>query len=140
MNTAAISPFAAALKNLFDTTNFYSRAEWSRFLRVDEAVISTWVTDQAVPTGDKLSMMLDLLRLRGTQQVPLVEFDTLAQRPSTEVSPFGDFLAPTVATYLKQSTFLELGKSIRHLSRSQQQRVLKGSWDPDSIKTYMQSK
>src|SRR3989338_1836053 len=137
--TQQISLFASALGDLFDKTDFYTRKEWSRFLGVEESVLDDWVKDRAVPEGGRLWMLFDLMRVKNIPKAPFEQFEAIAQRPAIEVSPFGAFLAPTVAAYIERSTFVALGASLRFLSREQQSRVLRGSWDKDAIDTYLQA-
>jgi hypothetical protein len=142
MTEAAVqSPFAGALKSLFDETEFFSsRTEWSQFLSVSDQVLEDWVSDRALPEVSRLNMALDLLRTRCRKKEPLEQFEALLERPAADISPFGAFMAPTLAAYLKRRSLAEFGKSLRYLSPDQAQCVLRrGSWDADSIAAVLQA-
>jgi hypothetical protein len=137
--TAAYSPFAQSFKSLLDETAFFSRTEWSQYFQVSERVLEDWVSDRALPDASKLRMALDLLRMRGKVKEPIERFEALFGRPVMEISPFGAFISPSLEAYLKQFSLVKLGKKLRYLSPDQAQRVLRGSWDADSIATLLQA-
>lgn len=136
--TSTLSPFAVALKDLLDATEFYTRLQWAQFFDIEESTIHEWITDTALPSSGTLRMMLDILHSRARVREPLDRFNKLTKRPSTEISPLGEFMAPTVEDYLSSMTLSAFGKRLRRLSPEQQIRVLRtDSWNADAIATYM---
>jgi transcriptional regulator with XRE-family HTH domain len=129
--TGSRSPFAVALAMLLDETCYFTRSEWARFLGVSTSAISQWVNDKTVPRADLLRIILDVLRTSdGVPPEPLKHFDEVANRPACEVSALGARMMPTVAEYLRRSTFASLGRDLRTLSAKQQETVLaEGSWE-----------
>lgn len=83
-----MSPFATALAALFDDTGVSTRDEWARVLSVPAASIAKWTTDEALPTGEVMRLLFDVLRMTaGVNQEPLERFERLAKSPANELSP-----------------------------------------------------
>lgn len=127
------SLFARALASLLDDTSFFSRQEWARLLGVSTPAISQWVNDKTIPRADILGMMLDVISSKASvPQEPILEFNRIAARPSRDVSPLGDRMAPTIESYIKNATFAGLGRELRGLSLKQKVLALReGSWIQD---------
>ena len=82
------SEFATVLSRLLDNTQIFTRNEWSEELSVTSPAISQWVNDKTLPRPEVLRKIVGLVKARGTPQVALIlrEFQTMAQKPSSEVS------------------------------------------------------
>lgn len=128
------SSFASALADLLDRTTLFTRAEWARFLGVSEPAISQWVNDKTIPRADVLSGILDVLRNSSdVPGAPLEAFDVVAGRPAASVSPLGQRMLPSVADYMREGTFEQLGRGLRELPTAQRIAVLtEGSWPKES--------
>ncbi len=130
-----LSPFATTLTRLLDETEFYTRAEWARFLGVTPSALSQWVNDRTVPRADLLRMIVDLLRARGGEKAASIvtEFEDLVEKPATDVSPLGSRMSPTIRQYLTKNSFVGLGWALRDLPIEEQERVLAdGSWKSET--------
>lgn len=109
------SIFARILIQLLDDANFYTRAEWGRFLGISEPAISQWVNDRTLPRADLLRMVVDVLRTRGGVAAGegLMALDAIMDDPADMISPLGARLGPTLRSYLKIRSIGEIGRSMR---------------------------
>ncbi|MES3005206.1 MAG: hypothetical protein V4690_03830 [Patescibacteria group bacterium] len=139
-NITSPSPFAVALKKLLDETQYFSRPQWARFLSVPEEKIEDWVSDRALPVSHIMKVIVEILEATTGTKKALKDFEEMSSMSSTEVSPFGEFMSPTVQEYLNVSLFVSYPERLRTLSPEQKVRVLGGSWDPDAIETYLKSR
>ncbi|MFN0252812.1 MAG: helix-turn-helix domain-containing protein [Kofleriaceae bacterium] len=95
------SAFAVVLRSLLDDHGTMRRAEWAEVLGVSEAAISQWLNDSVIPKAENLRAIMSLLIAdRRVPSQALETFESVMRRPSTEVSPNGDRMKPTVSHYL----------------------------------------
>jgi hypothetical protein len=124
-----ISEFATVLRRLLDETNILTRAEWSELLRVSEAAISQWVNDHTLPRPELLRKIVWVVRnSSGVPNDILEDFDDMAIKPASQVSPHSDSLRQSVGHYLIQPllrTFL--GELSRLKPQEQEKFLLKAS-------------
>ncbi len=126
---AAYSPLATAIKRLLDETQFYDRSSWAYFCSTREEKLVNWITDKAVPRGDQLRMVVNILQRRGGAAATdgLEAFDALRDLPGSEISPvwmpeFGN----TLADYLKPISLGELGRELRAMPFARQIAYMRG--------------
>lgn len=101
MERKALSTFAVALRSLLDDHGTMRRSEWAEVLGVSEAAISQWVNDAAIPKAENLrAIMNTLIADRRVPTTALESFEELMHHPSSDVSPNGDRMKPTVSHYL----------------------------------------
>lgn len=124
------SPFAKAVESLLDDTRLFSREAWAYVLHTTVDTLSAWTTDELLPRGEALRQLLDILdKVDGIPKEPLAQFDTIKNLPATDVSPLGKRMMPDIETYMKDATLMSLGRSIRGMTKVQQQIVLtQNSW------------
>lgn len=116
------SLFAISLRRLLDSTNYYTRAEWARFLGVSTPAISQWVNDKTLPRPDLIRMIVDVLRKTACKETAdiISEFEGLGDLPSKEISPLGSRFEPSLNEYLKEGSFFRFGQQLRGLSPQEQ--------------------
>lgn len=100
------SDFALALNRVLDKTGLFSRAQWAEYLDVSEADISQWLDDKTIPRSDILFVTLDTLSGSDVPQESVSEFRTMAEKLSTEVSPNGEQMLPSVSEYMIRPMFV----------------------------------
>lgn len=125
------SPFAQTMRALLDDTGFFSRKEWADFLSVTPPALTQWVRDQTIPRADLLSMVVDLLRLRGGEAArePLSAFDRLRSEPAPSISPHGARFGASLDEYLRSSV-LDFARSLRGMTAEQQAVLIKSGANP----------
>lgn len=101
MDKKTHSAFAMALRSLLDEHPTMKRAQWAEVLAVSEAAISQWVNDAAIPKAENLRAIMNTLLADRRVPAPLLEaFEELLRRPSTDVTPNGERMKPTIAHYM----------------------------------------
>lgn len=114
------------IQRLLDDTGTFNRWEWAQFLSVPAETLEDWINDKAIPQASLLRMMLDAL---GPSPMK-AEFDILAKKPAEEISPLGHLMLPTVAVYVTNAGFQDLGRRLDTLPPEAQRKALNtGSWD-----------
>lgn len=94
------SLFARTLKDLMDETGLFDRRMWAALLGVTDETVNQWITDKAIPTSERLWVLVDVLRGSDLKnEEPLSQYEKIASLPTTEVSPFGRFMLPTLSDY-----------------------------------------
>lgn len=121
----ARSRFAESLARLLDETNLFKRSQWAEFLSVTPAALSQWVNDVTIPKPDRLYMIFEVLRQSdGVPAEVLDAFRETAQARSTQVSPHGRRMLPTVWDYMMRPAFGDLANRLAKLPPVEQERVL----------------
>lgn len=95
------SLFARTLAELLAAPAGTSHADWSDILGVSTKTITEWLADDSLPKPEHLCAIVK--KLRDTPSVPselLQQFDDMATRPSSRISPHGRELHPNVAHYM----------------------------------------
>jgi hypothetical protein len=88
----------AMLDSCFDALSY--RLTWcARWAGVRESVLVRWFNDEDIPSPHQLAALYCLAELRGGES--LEAFRAVMLRPSAEVSPWGERMAPTVWDYLR---------------------------------------
>ena len=96
------SQFATALASLMDESDLFSRQEWADILGISDAAISQWLNDKTLPSPEFLRAIVSTVR-RNSNKLPhwiLTEFDKMASKSASEVSPFGARIGKSVYEYL----------------------------------------
>ncbi len=101
--------FSRCLKALFDETSLFpSRQKWAEVLSVPPKIIEDWIAGRKIPRPDRLWVLINILESHKINQVPLDRFRQMALKPATLVSIHGQWMLPTVDTYLKRRDFTDL--------------------------------
>lgn len=81
--------FGSVLKSFLDDTEYFNRKQWADFFSTTESYIELWVSDSCIPTQSRLSMLLDLMQIRGglAAKSVLDRWNVICKRPIAEVVP-----------------------------------------------------
>src|SRR3990167_9878650 len=80
------SLFARTLKDLMDETGLVDRRMWAALLGVTDKKVNQWLTDKAIPTSERLWVLVDVLRWSDLKnKEPLEQYEKIASLPATEV-------------------------------------------------------
>jgi hypothetical protein len=118
--------FRTALLGLLDKTGLLDRRGWSIVLGVSESAISQWVGGKTIPRPIHLKMVLATLkRSTNVPLEPLRDFEIMARKPATNVSPLGGRMLPTVAEYMSRPINSDLSRTLAKLSPERQEEHLR---------------
>jgi hypothetical protein len=130
-----MSPFAAALKNIFENSGFYDSVdEWKEYLglklhRLDQRhKYDEWLADKRLPSPSNLYMTYLIFAPDSIYTVPHPEafedFKNLLHVRATEVSPLGARMLPTVWEYMSRPLFCDLSNKLAKLNEEERVKLL----------------
>lgn len=136
------SEFAKALHGLLYHADLMAIAGWVRFFSVTKGSfkrqqIEAWYQDEAIPSPSQLFMAYDVVKESDCDKRFIEQFDAMAAKRSTLVSPKGALMLPTVHEYMMRPAIDDLSSKLAKLNTDEEKAALLLSLYPESTTLYV---
>ncbi len=99
------SELAKAIQFALDNSNMFNRKGWAVYFGTSEKEIDNWTQDLSAPGRDCLFLLYSIMKESDHCEKAEKILFKIYKRPSTEVSPHGKDMLPTIWEHMTKSEF-----------------------------------